>query len=95
MDIEAQDGDAVIVTGFDTGMPPSVDKVESCKKRVKLPIFLGSGLSTENIPELLGCAVGAIVGSYFKEGGNWKNPIDNKRAREFMKEVEKLRKEQP
>ena len=95
MDIEAQDGDAVIVTGFDTGMPPSVDKVESCKKRVKLPIFLGSGLSTENIPELLGCADGAIVGSYFKEGGNWKNPIDNKRAREFMKEVEKLRKEQP
>ena len=49
MDIEAQDGDAVIVTGFDTGMPPSVDKVESCKKRVGLPIFLGSGLTVENI----------------------------------------------
>ena len=28
MDIEAQDGDAVIVTGFDTGMPPTVERVK-------------------------------------------------------------------
>lgn len=91
-DIQAQDGDAVIVTGFDTGMPPSVDKVSSCKKRVKLPIFLGSGLSVENAAELLGCADGAIVGSYFKKDGNWKNPIDQERTRAFMKEVESLRR---
>lgn len=90
-DIQAQDGDAVIVTGFDTGMPPSVERVESCKKRVKLPIFLGSGLAPENTEELLGCADGAIVGSYFKKDGNWKNPVDPARVRAFMKEVEKLR----
>ena len=93
MDIEAQDGDAVIVTGFDTGMPPSVEKVQECKKKVGLPILLGSGLTTENAAELLGCADGAIVGSYFKEGGNWKNPVDPKRTRAFMQEVERLRKE--
>ena len=91
MDIEAQDGDAVIVTGFDTGMPPSVDKVEACKKKVSLPIFLGSGLTVENIPELLGAADGAIVGSYFKQGGNWKNPVDEAATARFMREVEKLR----
>ena len=33
MDIEAQDGDAVIVTGFDTGMPPTVERVLACKKQ--------------------------------------------------------------
>ena len=91
MDIEAQDGDAVIVTGFDTGMPPTVEKVLACKEKVKLPIFLGSGISAENAAELLSAADGAIVGSYFKEGGNWKNPVDGKRAEKFMKAVEAIR----
>lgn len=90
-DIQAQDGDAVIVTGFDTGTPPSVENVMKCKNRVNIPIFLGSGLCTENAQELLGAADGAIVGSYFKKGGNWKNEIDPVSTREFMKEVERLR----
>lgn len=93
MDIEAQDGDAVIVTGFDTGMPPTVDRVESCKKKVSLPILLGSGVTSENTAELLASADGAIVGSYFKVNGNWKNEIDFERTRNFMKVVERLRKE--
>ncbi len=91
MDIEAQDGDAVIVTGFDTGTPPTVDKVESCKQRVKLPIYLGSGTTSENVAELLRAADGAIVGSYFKRDGHWKNPVDAERTRAFMKAVEALR----
>jgi membrane complex biogenesis BtpA family protein len=92
MDIEAQDGDAIIVTGFDTGMPPTVDKVLACKKKVSLPIFLGSGVTTNNAVELLAAADGAIVGSYFKMNGNWKNEIDPQRVNHFMREVEKLRK---
>ena len=91
MDIEAQDGDAVIVTGFDTGMPPTAEAVTACKRKTGLPIFLGSGLSVENAGELLACADGAIVGSYFKEEGNWKNPVDKGRTAAFMKEVHKLR----
>ncbi|CDD06769.1 putative uncharacterized protein [Dorea sp. CAG:317] len=91
MDIEAQDGDAVIVTGFDTGMPPTVERVKACKDKIALPVFLGSGISKENARELLKCADGAIVGSYFKEEGNWKKPIDVNRTLTFMKEVEKLR----
>ena len=91
MDIEAQDGDAVIVTGFDTGMPPTVERVKACKDKIALPVFLGSGISKENARELLKCADGAIVGSYFKEEGNWKKTIDVNRTLTFMKEVEKLR----
>lgn len=91
MDVEAQDGDAVIVTGFDTGMPPTVEAVTACKQKTGLPIFLGSGLDRKNAAELLACADGAIVGSYFKEEGNWKNPVDQERAAAFMKEVRKLR----
>lgn len=91
MDIEAQDGDAVIVTGFDTGMPPTAEDVKACKQKTSLPILLGSGLDRENAASLLACADGAIVGSYFKQDGNWKNPVDGQRTAAFMKEVEKLR----
>lgn len=91
MDIEAQDGDAVIVTGFDTGMPPTAEDVRACKQKVGLPILLGSGLGRENAKELLASADGAIVGSYFKQDGNWKNPVDGQRTADFMKEVFELR----
>lgn len=91
MDIEAQAGDAVIVTGFDTGMPPTAEAVKECKQKTSLPILLGSGLNLENAAQLMACADGAIVGSYFKEEGNWKNPVDEGRAAAFMKEVQKLR----
>ncbi len=93
MDIDAQDGDAVIVTGFDTGLPPSVERVEECKSAVDLPILLGSGVNTDNVFSLLKSADGAIVGSWFKDGGNWKNPVNFERTRDFMKEVERLRRE--
>lgn len=93
MDVEAQDGDAVIVTGFDTGMPPTVERIDECKKCVQLPILLGSGLTAQNARELLAHADGAIVGSYFKEGGNWKNAVDPQRTRAFIREIEALRRE--
>ena len=37
MDIESQDGDAVIVTGFDTGTPPSVENISKCKNPLRFP----------------------------------------------------------
>lgn len=95
MDVEAQGGDAVIVTGFDTGMPPTVERILKCKEAVSLPVLIGSGLTEENVPELLAAADGAIIGSWFKEGNNWKNPVSFERARAFMKQVERLRAGQP
>ena len=58
MDIESQDGDAVIVTGFDTGTPPSVENISKCKKSTSLPILIGSGLNSSNVNELLTAAAG-------------------------------------
>ena len=91
MDVEAQDGDAVIVTGFDTGTPPTVENLERCKRAVKLPILIGSGLSSQNVCELLSAADGAIIGSWFKEDNNWKNPVSYERTKEFMDRVKQLR----
>ncbi len=91
MDIEAQDGDAVIVTGFDTGTPPTVEKILECKKAVSLPILIGSGLNIDNVNELLAAADGAIIGSWFKEGNNWKNPVSFERTKAFMDKVKAMR----
>lgn len=74
-------------------MPPTVERIDECRDSVSLPILLGSGLTRENVRELLSHADGAIVGSYFKKDGNWKNEIDPGRVVAFMQEVAALRKE--
>lgn len=89
-DAESQGAEALIVTGFDTGSAPTPEKVKEFRSSVKAPIILGSGVTTENVAELLEYADGAIVGSFFKQGNNWKNPVDEQKAREFMQVVEQL-----
>ncbi|MGD1816321.1 MAG: BtpA/SgcQ family protein [Pleomorphochaeta sp.] len=91
MDVEAEGGDAIIVTGFDTGIPPTPERVLEAKKAVNLPIILGSGITLENSKELMTIADGAIIGSWFKEGNNWKNPVSYERTYNFIKEIEKIR----
>lgn len=85
--------EVLIVTGFETGKAPSVDKINECKGHVSVPVLLGSGITTENAYELLSVSDGAIVGSWFKEGNNWKNPVDFDRTKAFMDEVQRLRKD--
>ena len=36
-------------------------------------------------------ADGAIVGSYFKTGNNWKKPVEGPRAKAFMQEMAAIR----
>ena len=90
-DVETQGADILIVTGFETGSAPTAEKVESCKEAVKIPIILGSGVTTANAYELLSCADGAIVGSWFKRDNNWKNSVDYNRTKEFMDQVQLVR----
>jgi len=90
-DAESEGAEALIVTGFETGKPPTPEKVKEFSKNVQVPVFLGSGTDIDNVSTLLKYADGAIVGSYFKEGNDWKRPVDGKKAEEFMKVVKKLR----
>jgi membrane complex biogenesis BtpA family protein len=91
MDIEAQNGDTVIVTGFDTGMPPTIEDISKCKQATSLPILVGSGINIDNVNELLSVADGAIIGSWFKEENNWKNPVSYKRTSAFMNKVNEMK----
>jgi membrane complex biogenesis BtpA family protein len=83
--------DAVVVTGTATGQPTLPEDVATVKNAVNVPVCVGSGLTTENLPALWPHADVFIVGSYFKRDGLWSNSIDRQRVSRFMAAVAKLR----
>lgn len=92
-DAVEQGAESLIITGFETGKAPSSDELKSFTKHIKNTVLIGSGVKNENVKDLLKYADGAIVGSYFKKDGNWKNEVHYNRAAEFMKIVNDLRGE--
>lgn len=74
------DADGVIVTGVATGQPAALADVEAVRRATDLPLLVGSGVTPETLGPLLDTADGAIVGSWYKEGGDWRNPIDPQRV---------------
>ena len=90
-DAETEGADGLIVTGFETGIAPTPERVRDLVEHVSLPVLIGSGTTERNVVELLRYADGAIVGSYFKVGNNWKNPVDESVTRSFMNVVREFR----
>lgn len=82
--VEFMRGDAVIVTGTVTGKAPRRSDVLAVKKKTKLSVYLGSGVTAKNLKTFFGVADGFIVGSEFKEAGHWSRPVDPRRVEEFM-----------
>ncbi len=41
--------DGVIITGKSTGKEANIDQIKSVKKTTKLPVFIGSGISEQNL----------------------------------------------
>ena len=79
--------DALIVTGRMTAQPPKPADVMEAKRHSSLPVVVGSGVEASNIQDFLPVADGFIVGSAFKKGGHWKDPVDAGKVRAFMKRV--------
>jgi len=85
--------DAIIITGERTGIEPNLMEVKKAKEVTSgTPIFVGSGLRPDNVKEYLKYADGAIVGTWFKKGGDVSREVDVKRVREFMDKVREVRK---
>jgi membrane complex biogenesis BtpA family protein len=84
--------DFLIVTGQETGKPPSIDLIKTVKNSSKIPVLVGSGLTIENANQLLQVSDGGIIGTYIKVDGIVSNQVDRYRALKFMELVEKLRK---
>lgn len=76
--------DAVIVTGSATGECPSERDIAEVRARCRLPLYLGSGITPENLERYYASADGFIVGSAFKVDGRWSEAVDARRVERFM-----------
>ena len=77
--------DAVVVTGAGTGISTELDKIKAFRAILgDFPLIVGAGMTAETAAEQLFYSDGAIVGSYFKEGGYTEYPVDEMRVKTFM-----------
>lgn len=77
--------DAVIVTGRSTGLDASDSDIADVRRHCRLPLYLGSGVTADNLAHYHPLADGFIVGSYFKRDGRWNEPLDPRRIEQFMR----------
>lgn len=89
--IEFMGADCVIVTGSATGKPPNVADVQEAKSHCHLPVFLGSGITENNVAEFYENADGFIIGTAFKLDGLWSNTVDPARVTSFVQKIQRVR----
>lgn len=83
--IERGLADAVILSGWATGSPPSLEDLELAKAAAgHTPVFIGSGADWENIGTLMQAADGVITCSSLKRHGRREQPIDPIRVSRFV-----------
>ncbi len=72
--------DVLIVTGSETGAPTRVGDVASAAV-AGLPVAVGSGVTAAGVGPLARSASALIVGSWLKEDGDWRKPVDVERVK--------------
>lgn len=82
-DLAFFDVDAVIATGQRTGNSATMEEIDEVVDATNLPVLVGSGVTSDNIVQILSRASAVIVASSLKEGGVWWNPVDPARVRDF------------
>lgn len=77
--------DGIILSGWATGSPPSLEDLELAKAAAgNCPVFIGSGADWDNIGTLMQAADGVIVASSLKRHGDINQPIDPTRVGQFV-----------
>lgn len=84
--------DGIIVSGSSTGKEPDINDVKKVKEVVNIPVILGSGITIDNVENYYPITDAFIIGSHFKKDGSWKNEVDDKRVKTFMKKYNQLSK---
>ena len=80
--------DAVILSGWATGSPPTKEDLELASAAAgNTPVLIGSGADWENIPQLMQAADGVIVSSSLKRRGKIDETIDPIRVSQFVEAV--------
>ncbi len=75
-DLAFFDADAIIATGQRTGNAATLEEIEKIGSATNLPLLVGSGVTKDNVVEILKRTNGVIVASSLKQGGVWWNPVD-------------------
>ena len=77
--------DAIIVSGAGTGKAVNPEKLAKvAKASAGAPVVLGSGVTPENIRDLMPHAWGFIVGTSLKIAGDVAKPVDVSRVKKLM-----------
>lgn len=82
------DSDCIIATGKRTGDSASMDEIDEIAGATHLPLLVGSGVTADNIVQILSRTNGVIVASSLKKGGVWWNPVEPERVRRFVDEAQ-------
>lgn len=83
-DVEFFSADVVIATGQRTGHAADLDYIRAVKSATTLPVLVGSGVTCDNVRDILGIVEGVIVASALKLDGHWWNPVDPARATQLV-----------
>lgn len=83
-DLAFFDSDAIIATGQRTGNSVVVDELSEIRQATQLPLLIGSGVTKENIPELLPMVDAVIVASSLKREGDWWNEVELDRVQAMV-----------
>ena len=83
-DLAFFDADAVIATGQRTGHAADLDYIRLIKEASHLPTLVGSGVTPENVGDILAVVDGVIVASSLKHDGVWWNAVDPARVAAFI-----------
>ena len=63
-----------------TGVAPDPTNLQRVREACDLPVVVGSGVTVQNAPTYAPLADAFIVGSSLKVDGDWRNPVDPRRA---------------
>jgi membrane complex biogenesis BtpA family protein len=76
---------ALIASGAGTGKPTDLAKLQLIKQSAgTTPVFIGSGITADSLPNYLPHADGFIVGTYFKKDNLPTNPVDPARVKALL-----------
>ena len=77
--------DALVVSGPATGQATPLADIKRVRSAVPdVPLLVGSGVGAETVSELLSLADGLIVGTWVKQHGDVRQPVDRARVERLV-----------
>ena len=79
----------MIVSGTTTGAAVDLEELRLVRQAVAgTPLFVGSGVTSDQINNLLSVADGVIVGTWLKKEGDVRGAVDPDRVRQLLAAIE-------